>query len=44
MAHRLSKAVHTTPELWINLQTKYDLWQARSTDLGGVRSLISAYE
>lgn len=28
MALRLSKAFHTTPELWLNLQQHYDLWHA----------------
>jgi addiction module HigA family antidote len=28
MALRLSKALKTTPELWLNLQQNYDLWQA----------------
>jgi addiction module HigA family antidote len=28
MALRLSKAFKTTPELWMNLQQTYDLWQA----------------
>jgi antitoxin HigA-1 len=28
MALRLSRAFHTTPELWLNLQRNYDLWQA----------------
>jgi len=28
MALRLSKAFQTTPELWLNLQRNYDLWQA----------------
>jgi len=42
MAHRLSKALDTTPEFWVNLQTQYDLWQARETDLGAVRRLVSA--
>jgi len=28
MAIRLSRALNTTPELWMNLQTKYDLWNA----------------
>ncbi|MHB9029175.1 MAG: HigA family addiction module antitoxin [Candidatus Latescibacterota bacterium] len=28
MALRLSRAFDTTPELWLNLQRKYDLWQA----------------
>ena len=29
MALRLSKAFHTTPQLWLNLQQQYDLYQAR---------------
>jgi addiction module HigA family antidote len=29
MALRLSRAFDTTPELWLNLQKNYDLWQAR---------------
>ena len=28
MALRLSRAFNTTPELWLNLQQSYDLWQA----------------
>ncbi len=34
MALRLSKAFKTTPELWLNMQRNYDLWQAshRSDD------------
>lgn len=28
MALRLSMAFRTTPELWINLQRNYDLWEA----------------
>ena len=34
IALRLSKAFNTTPELWLNLQQNYDLWQAseRSKD------------
>ena len=34
MALRLSKAFRTTPELWLNLQQNYDLWQAshKTTD------------
>ena len=27
MAVRLAKAFSTTPELWMNLQMQYDLWQ-----------------
>lgn len=29
MALRLSKAFNTTPDLWLNMQYKYDLWQTR---------------
>jgi plasmid maintenance system antidote protein VapI len=25
---RLSRAFDTTPDLWMNLQVNYDLWQA----------------
>ena len=28
MALRLAKAFKTTPELWLNMQRNYDLWQA----------------
>lgn len=28
MALRLSKAFNTTPELWLNIQQNYDLWEA----------------
>ena len=28
MALRLSRAFETTPDLWLNLQKNYDLWQA----------------
>ncbi|MHC5598054.1 MAG: HigA family addiction module antitoxin [Nostoc sp.] len=28
MALRLAKAFQTTPELWLNLQQNYDLWNA----------------
>lgn len=31
MAVRLSKALNTTPELWLNLQQSYDLWEAERT-------------
>ena len=42
MAHRLAKALETTPEFWVNLQIQYDLWRARDTDLRQVRRLVSA--
>ena len=28
MSLRLSRAFETTPDLWLNLQKNYDLWQA----------------
>ncbi len=31
MALRLSRAFDTTPDLWLNLQQKYDLWIAEHT-------------
>lgn len=31
MALRLSEAFGTSPELWLNMQTQYDLWQASKT-------------
>lgn len=30
MALRLSEALGTTPELWLGMQTQYDLWQLSS--------------
>jgi addiction module HigA family antidote len=29
MALKLAKAFNTTPELWIDMQSQYDLWQAK---------------
>ncbi|MFA7659479.1 MAG: HigA family addiction module antitoxin [Candidatus Gastranaerophilaceae bacterium] len=31
MALRIAKAFNSDPELWLNMQTKYDLWHARQT-------------
>lgn len=31
MALKLSKALGTSAEIWADLQTQYDLWQARQT-------------
>jgi antitoxin HigA-1 len=41
MALRLSRAFDTTPDLWLNLQKSYDLWQAehRSNEWQRVRPL-----
>ena len=42
MAFRLARAFDTSPELWVNLQSQYDLWQAREVDLRGVARLVPA--
>jgi len=31
MALRLSRAFHTTPDLWMNLQQNFDLWNAENS-------------
>jgi len=45
MALRLSKAFNTTPELWLNLQAKYDLWMAEQKCVGleKIELLFPAY-
>jgi addiction module HigA family antidote len=40
MALRLARALDTSPELWVNLQNQYDLWQAREVDLRNVERLV----
>lgn len=44
MALRLSKAFNTSPELWVNLQTNYDLWVAahKSNDWENIKTLVPA--
>jgi addiction module HigA family antidote len=44
MALRLAQALHTTPELWLNLQRTYDLWHAahESEDWRQVQELVAA--
>lgn len=43
MALRLSKAFHTTPQVWLNLQQYYDLWHAThdSTAWQGARVIAA---
>lgn len=43
MALRLSRAFDTTPDLWLDLQKNYDLWQAehRSKEWLRVKSLTT---
>ncbi len=42
MALKLAKAFNTSPQLWINLQSSYDLWQAsQNTEvIGKVEVLV----
>ena len=37
MALRLADALGTSPELWMNMQSQYDLWQARRRRQPAVR-------
>jgi addiction module HigA family antidote len=41
MALRLSRAFNTSPELWLNMQVAYDLWQAshKSKDWQNVEAI-----
>ena len=41
MALRLSRAFNTSPELWLNMQVSYDLWQASrsSNDWQNVKAI-----
>lgn len=43
MALRLSRAFNTTPDLWLNIQKNYDLWQAyhKSSDWQKVKTIQS---
>ncbi len=42
MALRLSEALGTTPELWIGMQSEYDLWQASRKKRRKVARLTAA--
>lgn len=44
MALRLSQALETSPDLWLNLQKTYDLWHAEHADADwqSVQSLRAA--
>lgn len=41
MAMRLSKALGTSPELWLGMQVQYDLWQVKQKPPKGVRKLAA---
>ena len=42
MALRLSEALGTSPELWIGMQSQYDLWQASKKRRRKVIRLLAA--
>ena len=42
MALRLSEALGTTPELWIGMQSQFDLWQASKKRRRKVVRLLTA--
>jgi len=42
MAIRLAVALGTTPELWMNMQSQYDLWRARQARQPAVRRFAHA--
>ena len=43
MSLRLSKSLGTSPESWVNMQTKYDLWQAEQTSKVNFDEIQSMY-
>ena len=44
MALRLAAALDTSPELWMNMQTQYDLWRAKRGRQPGVRRFAHLVE
>jgi addiction module HigA family antidote len=42
MALRLAAALGTSPEFWMNMQSQYDLWQARQSKQPTVRRFAGA--
>jgi len=42
VAIRLAAALGTTPELWMNMQSQYDLWRARQGRQPAVRRFAHA--
>lgn len=38
MAKKLARALGTDPELWVNLQSSYDLTRAEDPDFGKIRA------
>ena len=44
MALRLGAALGTSPDLWINMQSQYDLWRARRGRQPAVRAIPACGE
>ncbi len=42
MALRLADALGTTPDLWIGMQSQYDLWQASNKSRQKLKPLLAA--
>lgn len=42
MALKLSEALGTSPELWLNMQTQYDLWRASRNRRKKIEPMIAA--
>jgi addiction module HigA family antidote len=41
MAMRLSRALGTSPDLWLGMQMQYDLWQVQQRPLPKVQKLAA---
>jgi addiction module HigA family antidote len=41
MAMRLSRALGTSPDLWLGMQMQYDLWQVQQKPLPKVQKLAA---
>jgi addiction module HigA family antidote len=43
MAIRLSEALETSPEFWLNLQMQYDLWIASQRQRPAIKKLVQDF-
>ncbi len=43
MAIRLSEALETSPEFWLNLQMQYDLWNASQRQRPVIKKLVQDF-
>jgi plasmid maintenance system antidote protein VapI len=44
MALRLAAALHTSPEMWLNMQVAYELYVAEQKPIPKVRSILKKPE